>query len=258
MNELVLIGCFKKPADLEIAEKKRWYRIPLEHAPKRRFTHIAFYQPATFGKDGKQIRFYAGVTGCAVSFRKKLLPGEPSHPRANRLYCKYSLSGLKELDFPILNTSTSRISFGYTTPRRLFTAGDILGLFEVPPLERILYGRLKREGLNFSPEHIVMKRSRPGGPRQKYRLDFAVFCKKGMLDIECDGQSWHSHPAQKHRDKLRDLWLKGRGWTVMRLGEKDITKQMPRTARKIKHAIKNLGGIKHPGNVRGNSHQAEV
>lgn len=241
MDELVLIGVLKKPADLAIARGKRWYRIPLEHAPKRRFTHIAFYQPAAFGKDGKRIRFYSRVTGRAVSVRKKLLPAEPSHPRANKLYCKYSLSRLKELDFPILNTSTSRIFFGYTTLKRLFAARDILGLFEVPPLERMLYQRLKREGFNFSPEHIVMKRSRPNGTRQRYRLDFAIFCKKGMLDIECDGQRWHSHPAQKRKDKMRDLWLMGRGWTVMRLVEKDIMEEMPRTMRKIKRAIKMLG-----------------
>ena len=240
MNNLVLIGVLKKPADLDIAGKKGWYRIPLERAPKRRFTHIAFYQPATFGKDGKRIRFYARVTGCSVSVRKKLLPAEPSHPRANKLYCRYSLSGLRELDSPILNTCSSRIFFGYTTPKRLFAARDILGLFEVPPLERILYRRLKREGFNFSPEHIIMKRLRTGG--QRYRLDFSIFCKKGMLDIECDGQSWHSHPAQKRKDKMRDLWLMGRGWSVMRLGEKDIIEEMPRTMGKIKRAVKMLGG----------------
>ena len=45
----------------------------------------------------------------------------------------------------------------------------------------------------------------------RYRLDFAFPPIK--LNVETDGRRYHS----KTRDDMRDLYLRGRGWIVMRL-----------------------------------------
>ncbi|TSC55339.1 MAG: hypothetical protein Greene041679_635, partial [Parcubacteria group bacterium Greene0416_79] len=49
----VLVGVLKSPRDLKILLEEKWYRIPVSFLPKRKFTHIAFYQPAAFDKEGK-------------------------------------------------------------------------------------------------------------------------------------------------------------------------------------------------------------
>ena len=45
----VLVGVLKSKDDLKILLEEKWYRIPIAFLPKRRFTHIAFYQPLEFG-----------------------------------------------------------------------------------------------------------------------------------------------------------------------------------------------------------------
>ncbi len=60
----VLVAVLKTPRDLRLLLREKRYRIPLAFLPKRRFTHIAFYEPqTTFGKRGKRIAYYAKVTG---------------------------------------------------------------------------------------------------------------------------------------------------------------------------------------------------
>lgn len=236
MTKRVLIAVIKTPSDLKAAKEKSWYRIPVEHAPLKPFTHIAFYQPASFGRDGKRIRFYAGVKGISVRPRKELIPGETSHPRAENPYLRYSLSGVRELRRPVLNACGGRVSFAYTTLKRLLTAKDTLELFDVPALERLLGEELKKRNVKFRPQHVITQYG-----KCRYRLDFAVFCPKGRLAIECDGEKWHSSPSRRKKDAARDRWLARRGWTMLRLSEKDIIGDMSRTAARITLAVKRLG-----------------
>ncbi len=234
-QKVALIGVVKTPRDLETVIREKWYRIPLEHAPARMFSHIAFYQPSAFGKESGKIRFYAKVKNHVLRAKKELFPDCAEDKNARRLYLKYSLSDIRQLKPAVKNTSATRISFGYASLERLLKARDILGIFDVPALEKTVYDALKRENLNFSPEHVI----RHNG-KCRYRLDFALFCKNGRLNIECDGKKWHSHPPQKKKDKQRDEWLKRRGWTILRLDEDAITKKLPQTMRRIKDEIRKL------------------
>ena len=235
-EKTVLVAVLRTPRDLKIAARYRWYRIPVKKAPKRRFTHIAFYQPACFKPDGKRIAYYAEVAGCATERRIDILPDEPEHPAARELYLKYSLGPLMKLAFPVLNTSGSRISFGYASLKRLSQARDILGIFNVFPIENMMCAALKSAGLDFFREHIIMR-----GRKIRYRLDFALLCKNGKLDIECDGYSWHSAPAQRAKDNKRDKWLEQHGWTIIRFCEQEVINNIAACVEKIKTAAKSLG-----------------
>ena len=79
--------------------------------------------------------------------------------------------------------------------------------------------------------------------RLRYRLDFAIFCKKGKINIECDDLKWHSQPKQRARDKKRDRWLKRRGWKIFRFTEEEIKNNTATCVKILKEAIQNLGGI---------------
>ena len=234
-----LIAVLKTPRDLGIAAREHWYRIPLGKAPKHYFTHIAFYQPACFKPEGKRIACYAEVAGCAVRRRLDIFPGEPENPAAGRLYLKYSLGPLLRLPKAVLNTSGTRVCFGYAPLGRLRRAAELLGVFNVVPVENLMCAALKAAGLPFRREHVVLR-----GGRVKYRLDFALFCKKGKLDIECDGRGFHSAPGQRAKDAARDKWLKLHGWTTLRFGEHEIFNSAKVCVREIKTAIKLSGGLR--------------
>lgn len=53
-----------------------------------------------------------------------------------------------------------------------------------------------------------------------YEADF--FIPQWNLVVECDGRYWHSLPEVQARDSVRDAFMRDRGYTVLRLGEKDI------------------------------------
>lgn len=234
-----LIAILKAPRDLDLAAHNHWYRIPLKKAPKHDFTHIAFYQPACFKPTGKRIEYYAEVAGCAAARRIDIFPGEPAHPAAMRLYLKYSLGPLIKLPMAILNTSGTRIIFGYAPLNRLTEAGDILEVFNVVAVENLMCAALTAAGLTFRREHVILR-----GGRVKYRLDFALFCKRGKLDIECDGRRFHSPPGQHAKDAYRDTWLKRHGWTTLRFGEHEIFNSPEACIGEINTAITFYGGLK--------------
>ena len=241
-EKTALIAVLKAPRDLGIAAREHWYRIPLAKVPKHHFTHIAFYQPACFKPDGKRIIYYAEVAGASAGRRIDIFPDEPAHPGAMRLYLKYSLGPLIKLPAAILNTSGTRVVFGYVPVSRLARAGDILGLLGVVPVENLMCAALKAAGLAFRREHVILR-----GGKVKYRLDFALFCKRGKLDIECDGCRFHSSPGQRARDAARDKWLKRRGWTTLRFGEHEVFSSAKACIGEIGTAIKSCGGLKARG-----------
>ena len=235
-KDIVLIGVLKDRRDLNILLKKKWYRIPLLHAPRRKAEYIAFYQPSIFGRSGQRIRYYAKIRSCDVLKRKWILPEEPDHPRTDEDYYRINLEEIQKIPFPIVNKTRMRISFGFTTLEKLLRAETIAQLFDVPPIEEMLGEELAKKGISTCREFIFSLPS-----RKKYRLDFAVFCKKGPLGIECDGEKWHSIAAQKRKDVLRDRELKKEGWSILRLKEKDIINNLQKCVGKIERRIEKLG-----------------
>ena len=235
-QNVVLVGVLKNRADLRILLRERWYRVPALFTPKRQFTHVAFYQPATFERGGKRIRYYARVAKREKMRRIDLLPKETGHPRALEEYVKLSFQTIDELTRPIKNVIPRRISFGFTTLRKLRSAKDILELYGVPKTEQLVARRLRQLGIKTASEYTVAK----GGGR--YRIDIAVFCKKGAVAVECDNKKAHSGKVQLAKDAAKDAFLETHGWRVIRLTEKDIVEHLDRCAQKVQKAVRGLGG----------------
>jgi len=70
----------------------------------------------------------------------------------------------------------------------------------------------------YSP-YIQYKVQVPGG-QQPYSLDFA-FPQIG-LNVEADGEKWHTSPEDVRSDKERDTKLAQQGWTVIRISETSL------------------------------------
>ncbi len=56
---------------------------------------------------------------------------------------------------------------------------------------------------------------------QPYVLDFAFVKEK--LDIECDGEPWHEKCRNREEDRLRDEYLRKKGWKILRFKFKSGT-----------------------------------
>lgn len=235
-DKTVLVGVLKTRRDLGILRHKRWYRIPAIHMPLRPFTHLAFYQPAVFGREGKRIQYYARVQDRHVRERLALLPDEPRHPRAHDPYIKIHVGAVRRLRRPIVNAMPRRVYFGFTTPQRLRAARNILDLFGVPNTEEIMERHLRRAGIHAAAQVYCMEKEK------RHRLDFAVQCVRGRIAIECDNTKAHAGWRQRARDKAKDAFLQRHGWTVFRFGEEEILSEGKACAARVARAVKKLGG----------------
>jgi very-short-patch-repair endonuclease len=236
-DKIVLVGVIKDRRDLNILLKENWYRIPVKHLPKRKFDYLAFYQPLSFGRKGKQIQYYAPVLDYKVIKRSDLLPEELEHPRAKDYYLKIQVGKAKKLARPIKNIIPRRISFGFTTLSHLLKSKDILQLYNVTPTEPMVEDGLKEAGIKATPQYYVR------GKEKRFFLDFAIFCQKGKIAIECDNKKVHSLPSQKRKDKIKNAFLRKYGWTVIRLPEEKIVSDLPGCLKRVEKAIQKLGGL---------------
>lgn len=247
-KKIVLVSVLKNKRDLNLLLKENWYRIPIKHAPKRPFSYLAFYQPAVFGCQGKCIKYYARVLNYQIKKRKNLLPNELNHLRASEDYWQIHLGPIKKLPQPIKNIVPRRICFGFTILNRLLKSKNILQLYNITPTEQIIKDCLRQEGIKADAQHHVLidKKSRSRDHsmlrRRRYCLDFAIFCQKGKIAIECDNKKAHSSPSQKRRDRIKDTFLRRDGWTVIRLPEDKIISDLPGCLKRIKRKIQKFGG----------------
>lgn len=238
-SQTVLIGIINRKKDLDILLNKRWYRIPVSKLPRQKFSWIAFYQTARLGTgEGKLIKYYARANRPQKLLRKDLLTDEGLHPNAGALYYKFSFSEIKRLTRPIKNTTSMRMTFGFTTLARLLKFRTLPGLFGVRPLEKIFRRLLKKNDIPFIAEYPIRRRG-----RTRYRLDMAIFCKRGQINIECDNPKYHSGRRLAY-DKRRNEYLSRRKWRILRFSDEDILLKPKACLNKLNHSITMLGG--HP------------
>lgn len=217
---IVLVAVLKTRRDREILLTQGWYRIPAAHIPRRKFRYIAFYQPEAFGRSGKRIEYHARVRQTRVQTRQELLSEERDHPRASQDYYRVSVDQIKRLPCPIRNTTPRRVSFGFTTLKKMRTAKNILQLYAVAETEEMLARELKRRKIKFQAQFWVT------GEGKRYRLDFAVPGARGKIAIECDNRKAHLSKAQLRHDAEKDEFLRSRGWRVVRFGEEEIVENV--------------------------------
>ncbi len=236
---MVLVGVLKSPRDLRLLCDEHWYRIPMRYAPRKPFTHLAFYQPAAFRAEGKCIRYYAKILERRARLRRELLPREADHPRANEPYAWIRVGRIQTLAHPIRNFVPRRISFGFTTLARLRSAKTVLELYDVAATEAIVSDALRQAGIPSVPQYRIA--GNYGATR--YILDFAVQCRRGAIAIECDNTRAHRSRSQRMKDRTKDAFLRAHGWRVLRLTEPEILSDLAGCVARIRKTIAALGGL---------------
>jgi len=154
--DLVLVAFIPQPKDLEIARLLGWYRIPLRTAPKViAVDWLAFYQPASFGKQHKWcIEWAAEVRGHELTTRAELFKDQQDHPRAGEEYFKIQLGPLVALPIPVKADSWKRVTFLYTTGERLLHSQQLNQLTVHDEERAILWKALRERAMQEQQYHV--------------------------------------------------------------------------------------------------------
>ncbi|MCW5854087.1 MAG: hypothetical protein KIT87_28730 [Anaerolineae bacterium] len=203
VRDAVVVAIMNNRLDFELALRDHWYRIPVDNVRKWLKDWwipewLAFYQTKVFGPEAYTVQWYARVRRVERVQRKDLFPDEWSDPKAERWYYKLILSDLKRPPQPIISRRRRRLVFIRTMWERFITAEEINDLYMDSPLEDRLWAEFKRLRIVAERQEWVEVKGR------KYALDFAVYCALGKLDVETDGDVWHSNPERIPLDNQRD------------------------------------------------------
>ncbi len=256
-DDRVLVAFLPEPRDLHLAETQGWYRIRQRTLAERlrgglsSFRFLAFYQPESFGPEKYSVRRFARIRSIREAPRVELLPDETGHPRAHHVYCKLELGPVQLLDRPVISLRPRRILFFPTTWERLQKAEEINELFVGTTLEDVLYRQLRMMELRPEREYYLdwPNPARRGQPKHPMFLDFAVFCRDRNLNIEADGDAWHTGPTAAASDNERDNLLEANGWHVLRFNRAQIQQEMPGVAAVIRTAVNRYGGHRDPAHL---------
>jgi hypothetical protein len=249
----VLVALLPEPRDLELARDRAWYRVRSRQLLERvrggprQFTDLAFYQPDSFGPERRCVRYHAPILGISHARRMDLMPEEPNHPRADQWYVRFDLGPIEELPRPVPSARGRRILFIATNWQRIASADDINDLFLGTPIEEAIYRRLRSAGMLPEREYHV-EVADPARPRRRrhYFLDLAVFCQQRDLDIECDGDTWHTGPEKIPADIERHNLLEANRWHVMHFTTTQLMQRLDDTVSVVREAVNSYGGIVQP------------
>jgi very-short-patch-repair endonuclease len=234
----VLVALMNNARDWDIVRKRGWYRIPVRSAPGPiKFGWLAFYQTKEFKEEGWAINYWAEVTGSEIVKRRDLLTDEAHHPRAEEEYYKIRIGELRCVPQPIVSRRQRFIVFISTTLARFQQAEEINDLFHESPLEDEVWNGFKQERIEAERQWYLKV------GRATYCLDFAIFCDHGQVDVECDGDTWHSDPARIPADNARDNALTSGGWAVLRFNTTQITEDLPTCLWHVRETANHYGGI---------------
>jgi len=126
------VGIVSRRKDWELILAEHWYRIPVKSAPDclKKMKYLAFYQTRAFGDEKWAVNCYARITGITTAKRRKLLPDEPNHKRADESYYRIAISKLQRLPRPVPSRRWRRIVFIPTTLEKLLRAREIKDLYQ--------------------------------------------------------------------------------------------------------------------------------
>lgn len=217
----VLVAIMNNLLDFAIARDQHWYRIPVRSVENRLKTcwppqWLAFYQTKVFGSEAHAVKYYARVLDIRQVSRWQLFPNEPRDEKGRKRYYQLILSPLQRLPYPILSRRWRYIVFIPTTWHKFMNAVEINDLYDESPLEDRLWAELKRLEIAAERQYFVKAKER------QYALDFAIFCDRGKIDVETDGDTWHADPARIPLDNQRDNDLTSLGWSTLRFNGRQI------------------------------------
>ncbi len=232
-----LVGIVPRKNLWDIIQKEKWYHIPVESAPKNAIfaEYLGFYFPAVFGEKMRyKVSFYAEIKRVEIVKRIKLFPEEKENKKANKEYFQFHLKEIKELPKFIPSQRWRRIVHIPTSCEKLFNAKEINDLYDTSPLEDKMYVEMKRRQISAERQFYI----KVGG--KFYCLDFGLFCRKGNMDVECDGERYHILPEALARDRERNNGLTSFGWHVLRFSGKEINQSLKDCFSVIERTINNL------------------
>jgi very-short-patch-repair endonuclease len=211
--------------DFKLARDEHWYRIPVEMAHKWGKHHwpprwLAFYQAQVFGEEAFSVRYFAHVHEVRTVQRRQLFPNEANDRKAESWYYQMILSPLQMLPRPIISRRFRRVTFIPTTWQKFWVAEEINDLWDDSPLEDHLWTELKQLQLSAERQHFITLK------RRRYALDFAFYHANGRLNVETDGDRWHSDPRRIAADNRRDNALEMEGWRLLRFNTSQIQEEM--------------------------------
>lgn len=239
----VLVAIMNNQRDFEIARTQHWYRIPVKSADRfirdiEQMQYLAFYQTKIFKKDAFAINYYAEIEGISTAPRIELLPNEAGHQNAEAPYYKLEISPLERLPQQrIPNKRSRRITFIKTTLAKLKRAQEINDLFHTSPIEDLMWEGLRAAEIQAERQYEIRESD------ASYNLDFAVTCSDGtMVNIECNGDTYHSTKAARDRDRRRNTYLTTGGWLVLRFGTDELRNDIRGCVNKVRKLINQHGG----------------
>jgi very-short-patch-repair endonuclease len=240
----VLVAIFKDKLDFNLAFEQHWYRIPVNSAEKWMKNRwppqwLAFYQTRkVFGGEAFAISYFARVIEIRNAYRFQLFPNEPREGKGTKRYYQLMLEPLKQLPQPIFSRRRRRIVFIPTTWHKFINAVEINDLYNESPLEDRLWAELKRLDIKAERQEFIEINGR------HYSLDFAIYCSAGKIDVETDGDTYHTDPEQVPQDDIRYNDLVTEGWKPLRFNTFHINERMEEYCLpKIVENINKLGGV---------------
>ena len=234
----MLICIVPRLKDWDILLNEHWYHIPLSSAPDITTTakYLAFYQTKIFEKEKWSVNYYAPVLSYTIKKRIEIYPEEEENENKDNDYYQIFIGDLVKLKKPIPSLKWRRIIFIPTTFKKLLDAKEINDLYKSSPIEERLYKEMKSEGILPERQYCVKERG------NTYFLDFGIFCKKGRIDVECDGREFHSGEDAHEKDRKRNNELTSYGWSILRFSGKEINSNSEECVKKIRRTIRKLRG----------------
>lgn len=233
----VLVALMNNKRDFAVARDEHWYRIPVKSAPGAVVAqHIAFYQTKVFGDEGWAVNYWTEIKKRQIVKRRALFPDQPGHAHADDYY-RLELGELLKLSRPIVSRRGRRIVFIPTTLKKFHNALEINDLFHESPLEDVLWEAFKTQRIEAERQYYLTVR------KANYCLDFALFCDRGHIDVECDGDTWHADRDRIPADNARDNALTTQGWAVLRFNSRALHDELPNCMRKVRDTINQRGGL---------------
>jgi len=240
-DDPALVGIVPRKGLWPIIQDKKWYHIPVKSAPRNvsSVKYVAFYFPSIFGEKLKyQVVYYAPVIKIDTAKRIKLFPDEPKHHRKDEDYYQIYLGEIEKLPKPIPSRRWRRIVHIPTTLQKLFTAQEINDLYDTSPLEDQMYRALKKGSIYPERQMYIYL------DKHTYCLDFCIFCQKANIDLECDGERYHTLPDALAKDRIRNNQLTSFGWHVLRFSSPEIYQHLKNCLSIVKRTINVLKGLR--------------
>jgi very-short-patch-repair endonuclease len=82
--------------------------------------------------------------------------------------------------------------------------------------------------------------------QHNFYLDFAIFCKKLKLAVECNGDLYHMKDISVRKDKRRDNLLESNSWNVLRYTTYDLTEHLNDSVNQILETVNYYDGEEMP------------